>query len=327
MEKDLPNRMNRHQFLKIMAGGAVGAALSRAAFAQPPGPTTHVFKTVGDCQIKADVYQPAQGARKPAVIWIHGGALIVGSRKWPDACFHAELLKRGFAVVSIDYRLAPETKLPGIIEDVQDAWRWVRKEGPGRFGIDPDRLATAGGSAGGYLTLMTGFCLEPRPRALVSYFGYGDITTPWYTQPDAFYRRQPLVPKEEAYRSVGKREMSEQPASNRRGRFYLYCRQNGIWPNEVAGHDPHAEPQWFDPYCPIRNVTAKYPPTLLIHGTEDTDVPYAESKNMAAKLAEFGVGHEFITVPGAGHGLSGAKPEKVAQIAQQAAEFVKTHSG
>jgi len=273
------------------------------------------------------VYQATPGARKPAVMWIHGGALIMGSRKWPDARLNAELLQRGFVVVSIDYRLAPETKQPAIIEDVQDAWRWLRQEGPKQFGIDPDRIATAGGSAGGYLTLMTGFCLEPRPRALVSYFGYGDITTPWYSKPDAFYRRQPLVSKEEAYGSVGTRVLSEPPAANRRGRFYLYGRQNGIWPNEVAGHDPHSEPKWFDPYCPVRNVTAKYPPTLLIHGTEDTDVPYSESKNMAGRLAEVGVKHEFITVTGAGHGLSGAKPDKVAEIAKQAGEFIKLHTG
>ena len=325
MEKDRTNRLSRHQFLKIVAGGAIAAALPRVARAQPPGPTTHVYKTVGQCQIKADVYHSA-AARKPAVLWIHGSALIMGSRKWLDNNFHTEIAKRGFVVVSIDYRLAPETKLPNIIADVQDAWRWVRQEGPKRLGIDPDRIAVAGGSAGGYLTSMTGFCLEPRPRALVSYFGYGDITTPWYSKPDEFYRRKPLVPKDEAYRCVGSRALSEPPAQNQRGRFYLYCRQQGIWPNEVAGHNPRTEPKWFDPYCPIRNVTAKYPPTLLIHGTADTDVPYVESKNMAAKLVEAGVTHEFITVDGAGHGLSGAKPERVAQIAQQAADYVKTHT-
>jgi dipeptidyl aminopeptidase/acylaminoacyl peptidase len=48
---------------------------------------------------------------------------------------------------------------------------------------------------------------------------------------------------------------------------------------------------------------------------------------MAARLAESGVKHELISVTEAGHGLSGAKPDKVAQIAQQAAEFVKTHTG
>lgn len=326
MEKDSLARLDRQQFLKLVAGGAIGAAFPRTAPAQPPGPITHVYKTVGGCQIKADVYQAEPGARKPAVMWIHGGALMMGSRKWPDNRFFAELFQRGFVIVSIDYRLAPETKLPGIIADVQDAWRWLRQEGPRRFGIDPDRIAAAGGSAGGYLTLMTGFCLEPRPRALVSYFGYGDITTPWYSQPDEFYRRKPLVPKEEAYRCVGNHELSEQTTPNQRGRFYLYCRQQGIWPNEVAGHDPHRESKWFDPYCPVRNVTAQYPPTLLIHGTEDTDVPYAESKNMAARLLPAGVAHELVTVTGAGHGLSGAKPDRVAQIAQQAAEFIQTHS-
>jgi dipeptidyl aminopeptidase/acylaminoacyl peptidase len=126
---------------------------------------------------------------------------------------------------------------------------------------------------------------------------------------------------------VGQRVLSEPPVPNQRGRFYLYCRQNGIWPNEVAGHDPHTESKWFDRYCPIRNVTAKYPPTYLIHGTEDTDVPYSESKNMAARLAETGVTHELVTVTGAGHGLSGAKPDKVAEIARQAAEFVQRHVG
>ena len=326
MKTNPANRMNRHDFLKLVAGGAIAAALPRFAFAQPSAPETFTYKTADGCQIKADVRQPTAGTGRPAVMWIHGGALIMGSRKSPDPRFQAELLKRGFVVLSIDYRLAPETKLPGIIADVQDAWRWVRGEGVERFNIDPARLAVAGGSAGGYLTLMSSFCLDPRPRALVSYFGYGDITGPWYSEPDEFYRRQPLVSKDEAYQSVGSQPIAEIPASNQRRRFYLYCRQNGIWPNEVTGHDPHTEPKWFDAYCPIRNVTPKYPPTYLIHGTDDTDVPYVESKNMAAKLSASGVTHEFITVAGAGHGLSGAKSDELAQFARQAAEFVATHA-
>ena len=241
MEDEPANRISRHQFLKIVAGGAIGVTTSTHRLCPAARPTTRVYKTAGKCQIKADVHQTAPGYRKPAVMWIHGGALIMGSRKGLDGRFHAELATgiRG----RVD-RLppAPETKLPGIIEDVQDAWRWLRQEGPKQFGIDPDRIATAGGSAGGYLTLMTGFCLEPRPRALVSYFGYGDITTPWYSNPDAFYRRQPLVSKEEAYRAWAAACCRSRPSPNQRGRFYLYCRQNGIWPNEVAGHDPHAEP-------------------------------------------------------------------------------------
>ena len=63
---------------------------------------------------------------------------------------------KGYALVSFDYRLAPEVKLPAIIEDVQDAFRWLREQGPKLLHIDPDRVVVTGGSAGGYLTLMTG---------------------------------------------------------------------------------------------------------------------------------------------------------------------------
>jgi pimeloyl-ACP methyl ester carboxylesterase len=97
-------------------------------------------------------------------------------------------------------------------------------------------------------------------------------------------------------------------------------------PQQVSGHDPHPEDKWFKPYCPIRNVTAKYPPTMLIHGTADTDVPYLLSKDMAATLGKAGVAHEFITVEGAEHGLAGAKPEEVSRIAARAVEFVKAHT-
>jgi acetyl esterase/lipase len=82
--------------------------------------------------------------------------------------------------------MAPETRLPAIIQDVQDAYRWVREKGPDLSHIDPSRIAVKGGSAGGYLTLMTGFCVEPRPKALVPLYGYGDIAGPWYSRPDPF---------------------------------------------------------------------------------------------------------------------------------------------
>ena len=72
-------------------------------------------------------------------------------------------------MVSVDYRLAPETKLPAILEDVRDAYRWVREKGPGLFHADPGRIAISGGSAGGYLTLASGFMDDPPPKALVAF--------------------------------------------------------------------------------------------------------------------------------------------------------------
>jgi len=53
-----------------------------------------------------------------------------------------------------------------------------------------------------------------------------------------------------------------------------------LWTTQATGRDLQTEDKWFNPYCPIRNVTSKYPPTMLIHGTADTDVPYSLSKDM-----------------------------------------------
>src|SRR5262249_16244546 len=153
-----------------------------------------------------------------------------------------------------------------------------------------------------YLTQVTGHLIRPRPRALVSFYGYGDIAGAWYSRPDAYYSQQPAVPQEEALLAVGKHAISETLGPDLRGRFYLYCRQQGLWPRDVAGDDPDREPRAFNPFCPIRNVTREYPPALLLHGDRDTDVPYQQSVDMAAKLKETGVEHELITMPGGGHG-------------------------
>ena len=112
--------------------------------------------------------------------------------------------------------------------------------------------------------------------------------------------------------------------SKARGRYYLYLRQNGLWTKEVTGFDPATERAKLDPYCPVRNITPQYPPTLLIHGTADTDVPYELSANMAKELARHGVTHELITVTGAGHGLAGGSKKLIDDANKRALRFIRT---
>lgn len=288
---------------------------------------THTYKKVGDLEIKADVYRDESGAGQPVLVWIHGGALINGGREGIDKRFKQEFAGNGFILVSIDYRLAPETQLPEIIADVEDAFRWVHEKGPELFGADPQRIAAAGGSAGGYLTFTAGFRVKPPPVALVPLFGYGSLVAPWYAEPSLHPRhnRAPVA-REEALRQVsGPPIANSGDRKGNGGAFYAYCRQQGFWPKGVSGWDPKTEPEKFYPYMAAKNVTADYPPTFMIHGDKDTDVPYEESANMAAEFRKHNVEHRLVTIEGGEHGFDGGDPAAIDKAYREAFAFLKAH--
>jgi acetyl esterase/lipase len=306
-----------------------GFALCRPLHGQSVEPTmsTYSYKTVGDLAIQADVYRQRDHVTRPAAVWIHGGALIMGSRADIDRRVKNHILEAGYALVSIDYRLAPETKLPEIIQDMEDAFAWIRRDGPRLFNIDPTRIAVAGGSAGGYLTLTAGFRVRPRPTVLLSLWGYGDLIGDWYSKPSPHPRHhQSKLTREEAFRQVSGPPISDARKRNGNGgAFYQYCRQTGSWPMAVSGWDPLKEPTRFGPYMPVKNVTADYPPTVLIHGTEDTDVPHEQSEMMAEQFRQHNVRHEFISIPDGEHGLGGGDAKLIDQAYAKAFAFVDEH--
>src|SRR5439155_22474949 len=138
----------------------------------------------------------------------------------------------------------------------------------------------------------------------------------------------PLIDKDEAARAVGGPVLTGTDGGDRqraRGRYYQFLRQNGLWTREVTGFDPERDRAKLTPYCPVRNVTPAYPPTLLVHGTEDTDVPYELSAAMAKELARHKVAHELVTVKGAGHGLAGGDKKLVADARDKALAFIRKH--
>ena len=291
---------------------------------------TFAYKTAGQHQILADVYSYPCEEVRPCIIWIHGGALIFGSRESLPGDQLELYLNAGYTVISIDYRLAPETKLPDIIEDLEDAIVWVSRVGPALFNIDPERFAVIGHSAGGYLTLMAGLRARPVPKALVAFYGYGDITGPWYSAPNSFYNQRPRIEKQRAFKAVGDSIVSNAPSRSpgySRGQFYLYCRQNGLWPLQVSGHDPHSEPDWFLPYEPLRNVDKTFPPTVLLHGETDTDVPFWQSVKMAEELEKHGIPCELVTEQDWPHGFDrrGLEDESVKRAFERILSFLEVH--
>jgi len=286
---------------------------------------TFVYKQIGDLKIHADVHRQDDTAARPVVVWIHGGALIMGHREAVPARLKNAVLEAGCVLVSIDYRLAPEARLPQIVEDVEDALRWVHERGPELFGADASRVAVAGGSAGGYLALTAGFRAKPRPVGVVSFWGYGDLVGPWYSEPSPHPRHNAVkVAREKALEQVrGPIVADARDRKGDGGLFYLHCRQTGGWPKAVSGWDPRAEREKFVPYMPLHHVTRDYPPTLLIHGQADTDVPHEQSELMARELARHEVRHRFISLPNAEHGLEGGDPAQIEAAYREAFAFLR----
>ena len=287
---------------------------------------TYVYKKVGELEVKADVYQYGNDKIRPVIVWIHGGALINGHRKGIPGHIRQFAFANGYVLVSIDYRLAPETKLPAIVDDVEDAFKWLRWDGPKLFHADPDRIAVCGGSAGGYLTLTSGFRVNPRPSVLVSFWGYGDLVGDWYSKPSLHRRHQlPKLDQDDAWAQV-----SGPPVSDSRlrkgngGAFYQFCRQHGLWPKAVSGWDPNTQAEKFFEFMAVKNVDSTYPPTMLIHGIGDTDVPHEQSVMMARELKRYDVEHKLISLEGE-HGLAGADRNEVNAAYQQAFKFLKRH--
>jgi acetyl esterase/lipase len=292
--------------------------------AQKTSVTTFTYKKVGNLEIKLDVHRAADKKIRPLAVWIHGGALINGGRQGIGP--GRTLLAEGFVVVSIDYRLAPETKLPEIIADVEDAFKWIRKHGREKFQADTSKIAVLGGSAGGHLTFSTGFRVQPPPTVLVAYWGYGDLIGPWLSQPSphARHQSQTLAPAEMKAVEAGPPVANSRDRKGNGGAYYQTCRKLGIWPEKVSGFS-EKDAKRFAPFMAAKNVSPKYPPTLMIHGTEDTDVPHEQSLIMTRQFKKHGVLHRLISIKGGEHGLRGGQPEAIRAAHAAMLPFVLKH--
>lgn len=291
---------------------------------------TYVYKRVDGHRIHADVYRYSGEEIRPAIIWIHGGALIFGNRNALSSSEQLKLyLKAGYTVISIDYRLAPETKLAQIIEDVEDAYSWVAAEGPELFKIDPQRIGIVGHSAGGFLALVAGFHINPPPKALVSFYGFADISGSWVSQPNSDYDQMMTISKEEALKTVGDSVISSPEWSpDGRIQYLYYIKKNGLGPLAITGHDPDKEREWYSKYEPIQNISPEYPPTILLHGEKDIDIPFKQSVLMADSLKHQGVSYELVINPNWGHEFDwygGLEDPEVKEAYNRVLQFLEKH--
>jgi hypothetical protein len=177
------------------------------------------------------------------------------------------------------------------------------------------------------MTMTAGYRVKPRVQVLLSFWGYGDLVGDWYSKPSPHPRHnRRKISKEEAWKQIDGTVISD--SRDRKGDggiFYQYSRQTGLFPNVISGWDPHKNPEKFYPYMAVKNVTSDYPPTAMIHGTVDTDVPYVLSTMMADEFKKHSVPHVMLTVPNGEHGLGGGDPKVIEDANRRGFEFLGKH--
>ena len=149
---------SRRTFLSALSAGAAGLAMCSHGLSADDRiePEPFVYKTLGELQLKADVCRPDDEQPRPVLLWIHGGGLIRGYRADVNRQLKSRLLTPATRSFRSTIAWPRETRLPASSTICRDAYAWLTRKGPELLHADTSRIAVAGDSAGGYLTLMSG---------------------------------------------------------------------------------------------------------------------------------------------------------------------------
>ncbi|MBI4580330.1 MAG: alpha/beta hydrolase [Planctomycetes bacterium] len=250
---------------------SANAARSRPAPDGLDGAQSEIYKTIGDVDLKLYVFRSESregGGRRPAIVFFFGGGWKSGSPgQFVPQCRY--LASRGMVAISADYRVydRQQARVVDCVADAQSAVRWIRANA-GRLGIDPDRIAAGGGSAGGHLAAATA-CLEDissdnaktvscRPKALVLFNPPLDLTLEKFKGKDPAERTQGLLAR--------------------------------------AGTDPVN-------LSPMDHLRSGLPPTIIFHGKSDSLIPYASIEAFREAMRAAGNRCELVGFDGQGHGF------------------------
>jgi acetyl esterase len=259
----------------LLGGFAVSAARRQNVPPAPqslPGSRAEIYKRIGDVELPIHIFEPAHhrpGDKRPAIVFFFGGAWRSGSpAQFQHHCRY--LASRGMVAMTAEYRVLDRhgVKAVSCFRDAKSAIRWVRKNAQ-RLGIDPNRLAAGGGSAGGHLAGALGTIQE---------FDEEGEDTSISTVPNALVLFNPalvLAPVE------GR-------ADKDWDRLGALEERMGVPPERLS---------------PYHHVRPGQPPTLIFHGREDTTVPYFTSALFAEKMKEKGNRCELVGYPGQSHGF------------------------
>ncbi|SEJ14257.1 Acetyl esterase/lipase [Cyclobacterium xiamenense] len=233
------------------------------------------YKTIDGLELQLDIYRK-NGLQEPAptLIFVHGGAWKKGKRQdyLPYLIDYAE---KGYVTATLSYRLSGVATFPAAAQDVNCGIKWIKQHADA-YGVDPDRLALIGGSAGGHLSLLLGYGGEEplfnrdceqgpdsRVKAIVDLYGPVDLTTPYAISTEQVQR--------------------------------------------FMGSSYEQDPEMYRLASPRTFITADDPPTLIFQGTIDSLVPVSQSDSLQRWLQQAGVPNEYHRLKGWPHTMDRAR--------------------
>ncbi len=245
------------------------------------------YKKAGNWQGVMDVFIPQNAIKStPLILFVHGGGWTQGSKGTANQ--FKVFFKLGYAVATIEYRLAKDAPAPAAVEDVRSALCFLLKDS--KYNIDPDKVVLMGGSAGGHLALLAGYqendkrfdidCDYKKPIKIAAVVDKYGITDVW------------------------------EYINSKNGI------RNAIWLGDKSKDTAFAEL-----LSPLTYVKKTSPPTFIVHGTADPSVNYQHSVRLKEALDKNGVKNQFITVQDGLHGKFTS--EKNAEINSEIIKFLK----
>lgn len=270
--------------VELMTANAQDDARARVGRSYPPqmqGCRVETYKSVGDTKLNLYVFNPATPENAPAIVFFFGGGWKSGSpQQFEMQC--RELAKRGMVAITADYRVESRhnAKPTECLADARSAVRWVRAHAS-QLGVDPQRIAAGGGSAGGHLAACTPFISEfdePGEDKSVS------------AVPNALVLFNPalVLAPIEGFDAKG---------------FGVRV------PEERMGTKP-------ENLSPAHHITKFGPPTIIFHGREDTTVPFTSAEAFTANMKSLGNRCDLHGFEGQKHGFFNSDKFKAKTLAE-----------
>ncbi len=251
-----------------------------------------------DRQLLCDVWQPNATVTSSglAFIYLHGSAWTLLDKDLGTRKFFSQLVAQGHVIMDVAYRLSPETDMMGMVHDVKRAIVWM-KENAHTYGVNPNTIVVGGGSAGGHLALMAAYTASnPQftPKELegkdisvcgvVSLYGPADLEAMYYHTNQQLTTKTLSGKPQKAVPQMPKWIIKIMGSAYYRFHFENFANA-GTFASLLGMHPDECREQ-FALFSPITHVRPGCPPTLLIHGEDDTMAPVKTTRILCTRLVK-----------------------------------------